>query len=38
MQAAGNNTKFNQIIFKVGLKTCGKWNDKYKIRIVVRSS
>ena len=34
--AAGDNTKVKQIIFKSGLnyfqKMCGKWNDKYEIQ------
>ena len=34
--AAGDNTKVNQIIFKSGLnyfqKKCGKWNDKFEIQ------
>ena len=33
--AAGDNTKVNQIIFKSSLnyfqKMCGKWNDKFEI-------
>ena len=34
--AAGDNTKVKQIIFKSGLnyfqKMCGKWNDKFEIQ------